>query len=104
MTKLRARALVVAAGCIEQPAVFQNNDLPGVMLASAAQRLIYRYAVRPMDTAVVLAANTEGYASALDLSMAGVRIAAIIDLRMAFEETEVGRAVAARGIRARIAG
>ena len=38
LTKLRARATLLATGCIEQPAVFQNNDLPGVMLASAAQR------------------------------------------------------------------
>ena len=46
MTKVRARAVIVAAGAFEQPAVFRNNDLPGVMLASAAQRLIYRYAVQ----------------------------------------------------------
>jgi len=36
-------------GAYEQPAVFRNNDLPGIMLASAAQRLIYRYAVKPMQ-------------------------------------------------------
>ena len=49
MTKMRARAVIVASGVFEQPAVFRNNDLPGVMLASAAQRLIYRYAVKPMQ-------------------------------------------------------
>ena len=38
MTKLRAGAVVVASGVFEQPAVFRNNDVPGVMLASAAQR------------------------------------------------------------------
>ena len=43
MTKMRARAVIVASGVFEQPAVFHNNDLPGAMLASAAQRLIYRY-------------------------------------------------------------
>ena len=30
---------MLATGCVEQPMVFRNNDLPGVMLASAAQRL-----------------------------------------------------------------
>jgi len=45
----------------EQPAVFRNNDLPGIMLASAAQRLIYRYAVKPMQRGVVLTANSDGY-------------------------------------------
>jgi sarcosine oxidase subunit alpha len=99
MTKVRARSVIVATGVMEQPAVFRHNDLPGVMLASAAQRLIYRYAVRPLENAVLLTANTEGYAAALDLSTAGVKITAIVDLRAAFEESQVGRAAAARGIR-----
>ena len=65
-------AMLVAAGCFEQPAVFRNNDLPGVMLASAAQRLIHLYAVKPFDRAIVLAANRDGYRAALDLHHAGV--------------------------------
>ena len=36
---LQAGAVIFATGLMEQPAVFRNNDLPGVMLASAAQRL-----------------------------------------------------------------
>ena len=36
-------AVVFATGVIEQPAVFRNNDLPGVMLGSAAQRLLHRH-------------------------------------------------------------
>jgi sarcosine oxidase subunit alpha len=39
--KIRAKQVVLATGSIEQPLVFRNNDLPGVMQASAAQRLIY---------------------------------------------------------------
>ncbi len=31
--KLRARKVVLATGSIEQPLVFRNNDLPGIMLA-----------------------------------------------------------------------
>jgi sarcosine oxidase subunit alpha len=81
MTKMRAKAVILASGVYEQPAVFRNNDLPGVMLASAAQRLIYRYAVQPMRRAVVLTANEEGYAAALDLKRHGVAVAAIVDLR-----------------------
>jgi sarcosine oxidase subunit alpha len=101
MTKLRARTVIVASGAIEQPAAFGNNDLPGIMLGSAAQRLIYRYAVRPMQRAVVLAANAEGYAVALDLHGAGVTVAAVIDLRPAGEPGELGRRVAAAGIAVR---
>src|SRR2546427_199127 len=38
LTKMRAGAVVGASGAFEQPAVVRNNDLPGGMLASAAQR------------------------------------------------------------------
>jgi sarcosine oxidase subunit alpha len=98
MTKLRARAVIVAQGAFEQPAVFRNNDLPGVMLASAAQRLMYRYAVRPMDTAVVLAANADGYRAALDLAAQGVRVAALADLRPQGEGGELARRLTQAGI------
>lgn len=81
LSKMRAKAVVVASGAYEQPAVFRNNDLPGVMLASAAQRLIYRYAVKPMQRAVVLTANSDGYRAALDLAAQGVTVVAIVDLR-----------------------
>ncbi|HEY2111923.1 MAG TPA: FAD-dependent oxidoreductase, partial [Dongiaceae bacterium] len=53
--KLRAKSVVMATGSLEQPAVFRNNDLPGVMHGTAAQRLIRLYGVRPGRKAVVLA-------------------------------------------------
>ena len=81
LTKLRARAMVVATGCMEQPAVFGNNDLPGVMLASAAQRLVQLYAVKPFQRCVVLTANKDGYRAALDLQHVGVDVAAMVDFR-----------------------
>ena len=98
MTKVRARSIVVATGAFEQPAVFRNNDLPGIMLASAAQRLIYRYAVAPMRQALILTANLEGYEAALDLLGAGVKIAAVVDLRVASDESSSARQVRERGI------
>lgn len=81
LTKMRAKSVVVASGAYEQPAVFRNNDLPGIMLASAAQRLIYRYAVQPMQRVVVLTANADGYRAALDLADNGIEVAAVVDLR-----------------------
>ncbi len=81
LTKLRAQAMVVASGVIEQPAVFGNNDLPGVMLASAAQRLIHLYAVKPWQQCVALVANSDGYRAVLDLHRAGSSVAAVVDLR-----------------------
>lgn len=98
LTKLRAKALLVAAGCFEQPAVFQNNDLPGVMLGSAAQRLVRLYSVKPFDRAVVLAANTDGYQVTLDLHNAGVDVAALVDLRSDGEASTLTHDVKAAGI------
>src|SRR5262249_10172266 len=79
--KLRAKATVIATGSLEQPAIFRNNDLPGVMLGSAAQRLIRHYGVRPGRAAVVVTANNDGYGVAVDLVEAGVAVNAIVDLR-----------------------
>ncbi|WP_040725511.1 glycine cleavage T C-terminal barrel domain-containing protein [Thiomicrorhabdus sp. Kp2] len=79
LIKLSALSIVVATGVFEQPAVFRNNDLPGVMNASAAQRLIARYAVAPCEKAVVFTSNIEGYRAALDLHKAGILVLAVLD-------------------------
>jgi sarcosine oxidase subunit alpha len=81
LSKMRAKVVIAATGAYEQPAVFRNNDLPGVMLASAGQRLIYRYAVKPMNRAVVLVANKDGYQAVLDLVAHDVKVMAVVDLR-----------------------
>lgn len=77
--RVRAAQVVVTAGSHEQPLVFRNNDLPGIMLPSAAQRLMRHYAVPPGKQAVVFAGNRDGYLTALDLLEAGVSIAAVLD-------------------------
>ncbi|MCV9999493.1 2Fe-2S iron-sulfur cluster-binding protein [Pararhizobium sp. YC-54] len=79
--KLRAKQVVLATGMIEQPSQFRNNDLPGIMQGSAAQRLMKLYGVKPGQRAVVLASNDDAYGVALDLLDAGVRLAAVCDLR-----------------------
>src|SRR5688572_25652357 len=58
--KVRAASVVMAQGAMEQPAVFRGNDLPGVMLASGAQRLMHRYSVAPASRVAIIAANPEG--------------------------------------------
>jgi len=97
--KIRAREVVLAAGALEQPAVFRNNDLPGVMMGSAAQRLIRLYGVRPGARAVVATGNRFGYEVALDLAEAGVEVAAVVDQRLAPEPDAAMRAVQERGLR-----
>ena len=96
--KIRAGAVIAATGLIEQPAVFRNNDAPGVMLASAAQRLMHLYAVKPGTRAVVFTATTAGYGAALDLLDAGVEVAAVVDMRDAHAGEPLQHALAASGV------
>ena len=98
LTKVRARALVVAAGCQEQPAVFGYNDLPGVMLGSAARRLVERYAVRPAERPLVLTAGAEGYRLAHALQGRGMQVAAVVDLRDAGPPADPAGELRAAGV------
>ena len=43
--QIRARHIIVTAGAHEQPLRFVNNDLPGIMLASAARLYLEQYGV-----------------------------------------------------------
>jgi sarcosine oxidase subunit alpha len=81
LVKARAKTLVVAPGLIERPYVFEGNDTPGVILSTAARRLINLYAVRPGDRAVVFSANEGGDAAAEELRRSGVEVARIVDAR-----------------------
>ncbi len=100
LTKMRAKAVVFACGVIEQPAVFRNNDLPGIMLASAAGRLLLRHGVAPGRRVVMIAANLEAYRTCIDWYSHGVRVCCILDLRAALdgEEAQAAAACAALGM------
>ncbi|MBI4563446.1 MAG: (2Fe-2S)-binding protein [Planctomycetes bacterium] len=75
---LRAGKLIVATGTYEVPLVFENNDLPGVMLSSAVQRLINVHELKLGDAAAVVSHEEDGGAVAEDLRASGVRIAAVV--------------------------
>ena len=98
MLKLRAQIVIAATGTIEQPAVFRNNDLPGVMLGSAAQRLIHLFGVAPGKCAVVLTGNDDGYGVALDLLDSGINVNAVIDMRNTTRNSSLETAVRDRNI------
>ncbi|MDW6023459.1 sarcosine oxidase subunit alpha family protein [Mesorhizobium sp. BAC0120] len=80
LTILRSRAIVFAAGAIERPLVFPNNDRPGVMLASAARTYLNRFAVLPGRKVVVATTNDGGWRTAFDLAAAGAEVE-VADLR-----------------------
>ena len=79
--KIRARAVIAAAGAFERPVVFPNNDRPGVMLAGAADKYAHAYGVACGRKAVIVANCDHAYAVARSLAACGVEIEAIVDRR-----------------------
>ena len=96
--KVRARQVVLATGALERPLVFAGNDRPGVMLASGAQSYANRFAALPGRRAVMFTNNDTAYQGALDLTDAGVIVAAVVDLRPGHSSppVEAARPVASR--------
>ena len=78
---IRAKEVVLATGAIERPLVFEANDRPGVMLASAAQTYALRYGVRAGRRAVVFTNNDSAYRAIEPLRDAGTHVAAVVDVR-----------------------
>ena len=79
--RIRTKQVVLATGAIERPLVFANNDLPGVMLASAVSCYLHRYAVAAGERLVLATNNDSAYATALDWQGAGRQVVAIADSR-----------------------
>ena len=73
---------IIATGGYETPAVFENNDLPGIFLAGGIQRLMHGDGILPGKRAVMITNNDEGYIIAKQLHEAGVSVAAVVDSRM----------------------
>ncbi len=79
--KIRARAVIAAAGAFERPMIFPDNDRPGVMLAGAADKYAHAYGVA-CGRRVVIAANSDSaYRMAASLRAAGVNVIALVDRR-----------------------
>lgn len=75
--KIRARQVVLATGAHERPLVFGNNDLPGIMLASAVSTYLHRHGVLPGQRVVVFTNNDSAYRTAIDLHQAGAHVTVV---------------------------
>lgn len=95
--KVRAKQVVLAAGAIERPLVFADNDRPGIVLAAAARMYLNRYGVMAGSRAVVFTTNDSAYQAALDLAERGVTVAAVVDVRVS-PEGPLATRVRERGI------
>jgi sarcosine oxidase, subunit alpha len=99
LLRYRAERIVVATGAIEQPLVFPGNDLVGIYLPGAVERLCAQWALRPGERAAVLTVDERGREAARALRRVGVEIAGVFDLRR-----ERVRQIAARGRGGRVRG
>jgi len=79
LVQVETKTIVVATGSHDQPELFENNDLPGVMTSTAAQMLMNVYGVKPGERAVVLGINKDSLELGKQLLDAGVEIACFVD-------------------------
>lgn len=98
LIKLRAKQTILATGSSEQHVVFRNNDLPGVVMCSALDRLTRLYGIIPSAPIVVLAGNDHAYRTALSSHDGGANVTAIIDLRDRCDDSALSQEAQARGI------
>ncbi|MGZ2258475.1 sarcosine oxidase subunit alpha family protein [Roseobacter sp. A03A-229] len=79
--RIVAKHAILAAGAIERPVAFENNDRPGIMTAGAVRAYLNRWGVSPGQRVAVFGNNDDAHRTAVDLHEAGVEIAALIDSR-----------------------
>ncbi|MDN4646634.1 ferredoxin, partial [Arthrobacter sp. PsM3] len=89
---IRAAQVILAPGAHERPLVFENNDRPGIMLASAVRSYLNRYAVAAGSRVVISTTNDSAYSLAADLLAAGIRVEAVVDARPQLSETAAAAA------------
>jgi len=79
--RIYSQRTILAAGAIERPIAFANNDRPGIMQGAAMRAYANRWAVSAAGTVAVFTNNDDGHRTATDLAAKGVQVAAIIDSR-----------------------
>ena len=81
LLKIRAKNVIIAAGSIERPLVFNNNDRPGIMLSSAVKKYADYYGVVCGKKIILFTNNDSAYESAISLNKKGINVESIIDAR-----------------------
>ena len=79
--RIVSRRAILAAGALERPVAFQNNDRPGIMMASALRTYVNRYGVSPGRAIAVFGNNDSVHQTARELLAAGIHVSALIDSR-----------------------
>ena len=85
--RIYAGSVILAAGALERPIGFGNNDLPGIMLSSALRRYVHAYGVLSGREVVVFTNDDSGYDTAFEIcSFVGVSVS-IVDARSSISES-----------------
>ncbi|KIN73175.1 sarcosine oxidase subunit alpha family protein [Sulfitobacter guttiformis] len=79
--RITARRTVLAAGALERPIAFENNDRLGIMMAGAVRAYLNRWGIAAGKSVAVFGNNDDAHRTARDLHAAGVKVAALIDSR-----------------------
>ncbi len=77
--KIKAKKIIMATGAAEKALLFENNDLPGVYGAGAAQTLMNTYGVKPGDEIIMVGAGNVGVIVTYQLLQAGVKVKMIVE-------------------------
>ena len=91
---LRAKTIIFATGATDRPLLFDGNDRPGVMLASALRTYANRFAVVPAKRLIIATNNDSAFESAAEFVAKGVEVF-IVDERSAIEGATLAKAAAA---------
>lgn len=94
--RVRAKQVILATGSHERPLLFANNDLPGVMLASAMRRYLNEFAVLCGEKPVLAGNNDSIYDLAADLVKVGVK-PVVLDMSVGYDAS----ALTAAGVQVR---
>lgn len=89
--RIRAKQVLLATGALERPLVFPNNDVPGIMLASAVRLYLNRFGIISGKKVVVVTNNDSAYQTAFDLHASGVRDLTLIDTRHSIDASLLAR-------------
>ena len=79
--RIVAKRSILAAGALERPVAFRNNDRPGIMTAGAVRAYLNRWGVSPGRNVTVFGNSDDIHRTARDLLDAGIHVAAVIDSR-----------------------
>ena len=78
--KIRAKKVIIAAGSIERPLIFNNNDRPGIFLANSVNKYLNFYGVTCGLNNFIFTNNDSAYETAISLFEKGISVN-IIDIR-----------------------